>query len=235
MHNHANQALQLRLLRRLQSESQPLAECARALQAFLRTEQQVRAVWYFSWLDSVGIYTPEGDVRGWPPGPDDRRTATDRKLFALLQKQSQFSIEQILALNCWLSKRIRRAGLQHGVVVSMPLSPEQDGLVVIELKGDAPLFALDGLLSMLTEWLSCRQQESRPVELLSNDPHPALWVDSQAGLIEVNKAAADLFGAHIVEHAQQALPYNHQQLVRNCLMQQRVIEDVSAQFAQQTF
>ena len=157
MHNHANQALQLRLLRRLQSESQPLAECARALQAFLRTEQQVRAVWYFSWLDSVGIYTPEGDVRGWPPGPDDRRTATDRKLFALLQKQSQFSIEQILALNCWLSKRIRRAGLQHGVVVSMPLSPEQDGLVVIELKGDAPLFALDGLLSMLTEWLRDRK------------------------------------------------------------------------------
>lgn len=235
MHKPINQALQLRLLHRLQSESQPLAECARALQALLRTDQQVRAVWYFTWQDQAGIYSPEGDVRGWPPGPDDVLAASDQRLFTLLQQQPLLSVKQVSAINCWLAKRMTRAGVSHGVVASLSLAPQQYGLVVVELQDAAPLFAVDSLLLVLTTWLGSTLQSARPVELLSNDPHPALWVDSQAKLIEVNKAAADLFGAHIVENAQQALPYNHQQLVRSCVTQQRVIEDVSAHFAERVF
>lgn len=235
MYNPTNQALQLRLLHRLQSENQPLAECARALQALLRADQQVRAVWYFSWLEGAGIYNPEGDIRGWPPGPDDVLAASDQRLFTLLQQQPQLSVKQVSAINCWLAKRMTRAGVSHGVVASLSLAPQQHGLVVVELQDAAPLFAVDSLLLVLTTWLGSTLQSARPVELLSNDPHPALWVDSQAKLIEVNKAAADLFGAHIVENAQQALPYNHQQLVRSCVTQQRVIEDVSAQFAERVF
>ena len=235
MHNHANQALQLRLLRRLQSENQPLTECAQALQALLRTDQQVRAVWYFTWQDQAGIYSPEGDVRGWPPGPEDVPLATDHRLFTLLQQQPQLSVKQVSAINCWLAKRMARAGISHGLVASLSLAPQQHGLLVVELQADAPQFAIDSLLLVLTAWLGCTQQCARPAELLSNDPHPALWVDSQGGLVEVNKAAADLFGAHIVENAQLALPYNHQQLVRSCVTQQRVIEDVAAQFAERVF
>ena len=66
MAGKGNQALQLQLLQRLLSEKQPLAECARALQAVLSADPQVRSVWYFTW-QQAGIYSPEGDVRGWPP------------------------------------------------------------------------------------------------------------------------------------------------------------------------
>lgn len=235
MHNHYNQRLQLRLLRRLQSESQPLAECARVLQAVLRADQQVRSVWYFNWQERAGIYNPEGDVRGWPPGPGDLSAVTDHDLFSALQQQEQLSIEQASAIDCWLSRRMRRAGISHGVIASLPLHPQQHGVVVVELQGQAPLFAVDSLLLVLSAWLSCAQSETLPAELLTTDPHPALWVDPQANLLEVNKTAADMFGAQISEYAQQALPNNHQHLVHSCLSQQRVIEDVSAQFAQQVF
>ena len=230
-----NQRLQLRLLQRLLSEKQPLPECARALQALLRADQQVRSVWYFSWQEHAGIFSPEGDVRGWPPGPGDVSAITDHSLFAALQEQGQLSIEQASAIDCWLSRRIRRAGISHGVIASLPLSAQHYGVVVVELQADAPLFAMDSLLLVLTAWLDCAQHHALPTELLTTDPHPALCVDSQANLLEVNKAASDIFGAQISEYAQQVLPHNHQHLVHSCLNQQRVIEDVAAHFAEQTF
>lgn len=232
MHNPLNQRLQLRLLQRLLSEQQPLAECARALQALLRSDRQVRSVWYFNWQAAASIYSPEGDVRGWPPGPGDLLAATDQALFTQLQVQSQLSIEQASAIDCWLSRRMRRAGVSHGVVASLPLYPQQQGVVVIELQAAAPLFALDSLLLLLSDWLHCTEHRAQTTQLLSTDPYPALWVDAQGQLLEVNKAARDMLGASIVEHAQQALPHNHQQLVRSSLTQQRVIEDVAAQFEQ---
>ena len=235
MTHHVNQRLQLRLLQRLLSEKRPLTECARALQAVLRADQHVRSVWYFSWQKRAGIFSPEGDIRGWPPGPGDVSAVTDHSLFAALQKQMQLSIEQASAIDCWLSRRIRRAGISHGVIVSLPLSAQCYGVVVVELHSDAPLFAIDSLLLVLSSWLDCAQHHALPAELLTTDPHPALWVDSQAHLLEVNKAASDIFGAQISKSAEQALPNNHQHLVRSCLSQQRVIENVSAQFAEQTF
>ncbi len=233
MHNHVNQRLQLRLLQRLLSENQPLTECAQALQAVLRSDPHVRSVWYFNWQSSADIYSPEGDVRGWPPGPGDLLTASDQCLFTALQEHSQLSIAQASAMDCWLSKRMRRAGITHGVMVNLPLRRQQEGLVVIELQADVALFALDSLLLVLCAWLRCAENEVVPAELLSTDPHPALWVSHQAGLIEANKAAIDMFGAQIAENAQLALPHNHQQLVHSCLNQQRVIEDVTARFAEQ--
>ena len=235
MTHNANQRLQLRLLQRLLSEKQPLTECARALQALLRADQQVRAVWYFTWQEHAGIYSPEGDVRGWPPGPSDLSAATDHPLYTALHQHEQLSIEQASAIDCWLTKRMRRAGIWHGVMASLPLCPEQHGIVVIELQAQAPLCAVDSVLLLLSAWLRCAQSERLPAELLTTDPHPALWVDAQANLLEVNKTAADMFGAQISEYAQQALPSNHQHLVHSCLSQQRVIEDVSAQFAQKVF
>ena len=231
MTNLPNQKLQLHLLQRLLSEKQPLAECARALQAVLRADPQVRSVWYFNWQTSADIYSPEGEVRGWPPGPGDLLTATDRNLFSALQEQPQLSIAQVSELDCWLSRRMRRAGISHGVVISLPLQAQQDGIVVIELEADVALSALDSLLLVLSMWMRDAQQQSLPAELLSTDPHPALWVDQQAVLVEVNRAAAEMFGAQLTEVAQQALPHNHVQLVRSCLTQQRVIADVSAQLA----
>ena len=59
MPHQINQKLQLRLLQRLLSEEQPLSECARALQALLRADQQVRSVWYFSWQERAGIFSPD--------------------------------------------------------------------------------------------------------------------------------------------------------------------------------
>lgn len=230
-----NQRLQLRLLRRLQYDKQPLAECARALQKVLRADPQVRSVWYFNWQSNVSIYTPEGDVCGWPPGPADAVAATDHTLFAALHAQAQLSIAQVSAMDTWLAKRMRRAGISHGVVAHVPLYPQQQGLVVVELQADAPVFAIDSLLMVLAECLPCRQLEVQPAALLSADPHPALWVDQYAQLIEVNKAAADIFAWQMTANATQALPNNHQQLVQSCFSQQRVIEDVSAQFAQSTF
>ena len=226
-----NQTLQLRLLRRLQSGKQPLTECARALQAVLRADKQVRSVWYFNWQDNADIYSPEGDVRGWPPGPGDLLAATDHNLFTLLQKQPQLSVEQAGAIDCWLSRRMQRAGISHGVIVSLPLLPQQHGIAVIELQADAPLFALDSFLVVLTEMTRVVQDKELPAELLANDPQPVLWVDQQAALVEANKATVEMLGTQITENVQQALPNNHLQLVRNCLSQQRVIEDVLAQFA----
>ena len=235
MTHHVNQRLQLRLLQRLLSERRPLTECARALQAVLRADQHVRSAWYFSWKKRAGIFSPVGDIRGWPPGPGDVSAVTDHSLFTALQEQMQLSIEQASAIDCWLSRRIRRAGINYGVIVSLPLSTQHYGVAVVELQASAPVFAIDSLLLVLSSWLDFAQHHALPAELLTTDPHPALWVDSQAHLLEVNKAAADMFGAQISEYAQQALPNNHQHLVRSCLSQQRVIEDVAAQFAEQTF
>lgn len=232
MHRQVEQRLQLRLLQRLLSERQPLAECARVVQALLRADPQVHSVWYFSWQNSADIYNPEGDVRCWPPGPSDVVAATDHNLFTLMQEHTQLSIEQVSAMDCWLSKRMRRAGISHGVVVNLPLLAQQHGLLVIELQAAAPLSALDSLLVVLGTWLHCAQDAPLPTELLSTDPHPALWVDQHAALLEVNKTAAEMFAGQIAENAQQALPNNHRQLVRACLSQQRMIADVSAQFGQ---
>lgn len=232
MHRQIEQRLQLRLLQRLLSERQPLAECARVVQALLRADPQVHSVWYFTWQDSADIYNPEGDVRCWPPGPSDVLAATDHNLFTLMQEQAQLSIEQVSAMDCWLSKRMRRAGISHGVVVNLPLLAQQHGLLVIELQAAAPLSALDSFLVVLGAWLHCAQDAPLPTELLSSDPHPALWVDQHAALLEVNKTAAEMFAGQIAENAQQALPNNHQHLVRSCLSQQRVIADVSAQFGE---
>ena len=194
MPHQINQKLQLRLLQRLLSEEQPLSECARALQALLRADQQVRSVWYFSWQERAGIFSPEGDVRGWPPGLGDQLAVTDLDLLTVLHKQTQLSIEQVSAMDVLLSRRIRGAGIRHGVIASMPLSAQQYGIVVIELQADAPLFAVNSLLLVLTAYLDCAQDQISPAELLTTEPHPALWVDGQAQLLEVNKAAADLFG-----------------------------------------
>lgn len=232
MQSRMDQQLQLRLLQRLLREQQPLAECARALQEVLRADQQVRSVWYFNWQSCAGVYSPEGDVRGWPPGPGDLLAVNDHSLFQLLQEHAQLSIERVCAVDCWLSRRMRRAGISHGVVVSLSLLAQQQGLAVIELQADAPLFALDSLISVLITSLDCVSSATAPAELLAADPHPALWVDPQARLVEVNKAAAQLFGPQLMENAQQALPNNHTQLVSACLQQQRVIEDVSASWAE---
>lgn len=231
MTNLLNQKLQLQLLQRLVSEQQPLADCASALQAVLRTDSQVRSVWYFNWQSSADIYSPEGDVRGWPPGPGDLLTASDQNLYSALQVQSQQSIAEVSAIDCWLSRRMRRAGISHGVVVNLPLQAQQDGIVVIELEAEAAVSALDRFLLLLSLWIGDAQQQIMPTELLSSDPHPALWVNQQATLIEVNQAAAEMFGEQLVEAAQQALPHNHVQLVHSCFTQQRVIADVSARLA----
>lgn len=231
MTNLLNQKLQLQLLQRLVSEQQPLADCARALQAVLRTDSQVRSVWYFNWQGSADIYSPEGDVRGWPPGPGDLLTASDQNLYSALQVQSQQSIAEVSAIDCWLSRRMRRAGISHGVVVNLPLQAQQDGIVVIELEAEAAVSALDRFLLLLSLWIGDAQQQTMPTELLSSDPHPALWVNQQAALIEVNQAAAEMFGEQLVETAQQTLPHNHVQLVHSCFTQQRVIADVSARLA----
>ncbi len=58
-------------------------------------------------------------------------------------------------------------------------------------------------------------------------------MNHHAEFVEVNNAAVDRFGTQIAENTQLALPHNHQQLVRSSLNQQRVIEDVAAQFAEQ--
>src|SRR5699024_9410155 len=108
-------------------------------------------------------------------------------------------IAQASNIDCWLVKRMLRAGVCYGVVASLPLYPEQPGLVVIELQQSAPECALDSVLAVLAAWLRCAQAEARPVELLASDPHPALWVDGRAHLLEVNKTAAALFGPHIGE------------------------------------
>ncbi|NLJ13461.1 MAG: PAS domain-containing sensor histidine kinase, partial [Gammaproteobacteria bacterium] len=119
MAGKGNQALQLQLLQRLLSEKQPLAECARALQAVLSADPQVRSVWYFTWQQQAGIYSPEGDVRGWPPGPGDLQNVSDQHLFTALQAQSQLSIAQASNIDCWLVKRMLRAGVCYGVVASL--------------------------------------------------------------------------------------------------------------------
>lgn len=232
MHNHTNQTLQLRLLQRLLNENQPLTECARALQAVLRCDLLVRSVWYCNWQHSAGIYSPIGDVRGWPTGSSDRLIASDHALFSALQQQSQLSIEQAAELDCWLASCLCGAGIKHGIIVSLPLVAEQSSVVVIELQADAALFALNSFLVLLRTWLGSAQRQSLPTELLTTDPNPVLWVDQHAALLEVNKTAADLFGADLAGSAQLALPSNHLHLVRACLSQQRVIEDVSVKFAE---
>ena len=233
MAEQTNQKLQLRLLQRLLSDKQPLSQCARALQAVLRFDPQVRSVWYFNWQASADIYSPEGDVRGWPPGPSDLLTATDQQLFSALQHNARLTIAQVHAIDCWLSHRIKRAGISHGVVVSLPLQTDQEGLLVIELQQGVELYALDSLLLVLSAYLGSVANERPPAELLSTDPQPALWVNHHAEFVEVNNAAVDRFGTQIAENTQLALPHNHQQLVRSSLNQQRVIEDVAAQFAEQ--
>lgn len=233
MAEQTNQKLQLRLLQRLLSDKQPLSQCARALQAVLRFDPQVRSVWYFNWQASADIYSPEGDVRGWPPGPSDLLTATDQQLFSALQHNARLTITQVHAIDCWLSHRIKRAGISHGVVVSLPLQTDQEGLLVIELQQGVELYALDSLLLVLSAYLGSVTNERPPAELLSTDPQPALWVNHHAEFVEVNNAAVDRFGTQIAENTQLALPHNHQQLVRSSLNQQRVIEDVAAQFAEQ--
>lgn len=232
MSNLTDQTLQLRLLRRMLDEKQPLAECARALQAVLRSDRQVRSVWYFNWQATAGIYSPEGDVRGWPPGPGDVLAATDQALFTQLQTQRQLSLVQVSAMDCWLSRRMRRAGVSHGMIAQLALFPQQQGAVVIELQADAPVFALDTLILLLSEGLHTSEYNTQPLQLLSTDPAPAIWVDAQGQLLEVNQAALALLGAALTEHAQQALPHNHKQLVRSSLTQQRVIEEVAAQYGE---
>ncbi|MDY7219267.1 PAS domain S-box protein [Denitrificimonas sp. JX-1] len=234
MQRRDNQALHLRLLQRLLREKRPLVDCAAALQKVLQLDSNVRAVWYFTWQASAGIYSPIGDGQGWPPGPDDLTEASDQKLFHAMQQQTQLSLKEVAVMDCWLAKRIQRSGLSKGVVARLSLYPGQQGLIAVELQPEAPLYALDSLLNILSLQLACTQPAA-PVELLSNDPNPVLWVNRHSDLVEVNQAVIDLFGHQIVECAMQALPNNHVHLVRSCLQQQRVVEDVPAHFAQSVY
>ena len=99
--------------------------------------------------------------------PGDLLTVNDHSLFQLLQEHAQL-VERVCAVDCWLSRRMRRAGISHGVVVSLSLLAQQQGLAVIELQADAPLFALDSLISVLITSLDCVSSATAPGRAFSS-------------------------------------------------------------------
>lgn len=229
------QQLQIRLLQRLLYENQPLKECAQALQNVLRADPQIRSAWFFKWKADAKIYSPDGETGGWPPGPGDMVAASDLPLFAEIEMCGRMEINQARQLDCWLSQRIIRAGISHGLLVRIALPLHPPGLLVIELQPNATSGSLNSFLALLDCWLDT-QAASRPVaELLSSDPLPVLWVDQQAIPVELNPAASRLLGKTAADNTHPALPVNHLHLVHTSLTQQRVIEGVTSEFAGNTW
>lgn len=235
MLNHAQQKLQIRLLQRLLYENQPLKDCAQALQDLLRCDPLVRNAWYFKWQEEAEIYSPDGDTGGWPPGPGDITTPTDRPLFELISQSPHVDIRQVRNMGCWLSQRIIRAGISHGLVIHAALPMQPRGLLVIELQADVPPGALNSFLGLLNCWLEGSTLHDSAIGLLASDPLPALWADRHARPVELNPAASRLLGQQAADSSHPALPVNHLQLVQTCLAQQRVIEGVTTEFAGHTW
>ena len=213
--------LQSQLLLRRVGEQRPLAECAAALCELLRGCPPVRAAWYLAWQPASGSYIPVCGGR-LPPAADDPLTLSDQPLHTLLQRQTRLSLAELRQVPCWLAGRLRRAGVEQGLAVSLSLLPGQPGLLLLHVgEGSDP--ALELALALLRSLLAVGQPSSPP--WLDADPQPALLLDGAAEPLGHNSAWQRLLAG---QSAERVLPVNHVQLVRACLAQRRAIEGVEA-------
>ena len=215
--------LQSQLLLRLVSEQRPLGECAAALCELLRGCPPVRAAWYLAWQPASGSYLPVCGGR-LPPAADDPLTLNDQPLFALLREHDPLPIAELRNLPCWLAGRLRRAGVEQGLAVSLSLLPGQPGLLLLHVgEGSDP--ALELALALLRSLLVTAAGQPSGTPWLDADPQPALLLDGDAEPLGHNSAWQRLLAG---QPAERLLPVNHVQLVRACLAQRRAIEGVEA-------
>jgi PAS domain S-box-containing protein len=225
------QALQVQVLTQLLREPRPLAECADGLRRFLRTCPQVQEAWYLSWQPRTRTYAHEGQAGQLPPGQGDPLQASDQVLFDRLQVEPLLSLAALRQVPCWLAGRLRRAGVEYGRVLALPLLTGQSGVLLVALRESGPLDGLDGVLALLPALLPLSGNLPRSTPLLGSDPQPALLVDAAAQPVEFNPALATLLGEASLTEMSRVLPVNHPHLVRASLAQQRAIENVEVKVA----
>lgn len=215
--------LQSQLLLRRVGEQRPLAECAAALCELLRGCPPVRAAWYLAWQPASGSYIPVCGGR-LPPAADDPLALSDQPLHTLLQGQTRLSLAELRQVPCWLAGRLRRAGVEQGLAVSLSLLPGQPGLLLLHVaEGSDP--ALELALALLRSLLANAVGQPSSPPWLDADPQPALLLDGAAEPLGHNSAWQRLLAG---QPAERVLPVNHVQLVRACLAQRRAIEGVEA-------
>ena len=218
---------------RLQREGMALAACADALCRALQDCAQIRRAVYLSWHAPSGIYRHEGRARHLPPGFGEALQSSDRALFQRLQDEGRLELAQVRQLDCWLAGRLRRAALEHGQVLELTLQPGQQGLLLVELQpevGQDWLVAVHELLNLLLASVGGQLRDS---PLLGHDPQPSALLDSRGRPLELNEAMMALLEQLSLVDASSLLPVSHSHLVQACLAQQRAIENVEVQVAEQ--
>nr|BFE98001.1 hypothetical protein GCM10020185_85370 [Pseudomonas brassicacearum subsp. brassicacearum] len=142
-------------------------------------------------------------------------------------------LAQVRQLDCWLAGRLRRASLEHGQVLELALQPGQQGLLLVELQpevGQDWLVAVHELLNLLLASVGGQLRDS---PLLGHDPQPSALLDSRGRPLELNEALMALLEQLSLVDASSLLPVSHSHLVQACLAQQRAIENVEVQVAEQ--
>ncbi|CAN7595571.1 PAS domain-containing sensor histidine kinase [Pseudomonas umsongensis] len=218
---------------RLQRESVSLAARADALCLALQECPEVQRAVYLSWQPPSRIYRHEGTAQHFPPGLGDPALASDQVLFDLLADTGRLALADVRRLDCWLSGRLRRAGISHGQVFDLALTPGQPGLLLVQVREGVSLDWLGWVQDLLTTLLSSVNGMLRGSPLLGLDPQPSLLLDAQGRPLEFNAALMALLAEKSLGDVLGFLPVNHRELVRACLTQQRAVEGVEAQFESQ--
>ncbi|MBO3275374.1 PAS domain-containing sensor histidine kinase [Pseudomonas schmalbachii] len=215
----------LNTLVRLIREQAPLTARAAALCRLCATRPGAGRSLYLGWQGRT--YEPLGGGQ-LPPGHGDPLQASDDALHAALASQARLSLVELARLPCWLAGRLKRAGMQEGLALSLSLGSGQDGLLLIEGGAEAAAW-LDWTGELLSGLLSLAGGALPTAPLLSADPLPALLLDEQARPLEANEALRGLLAEGVADDALSLLPGNHAHLVRASLERGRSIIDVPSE------
>ncbi|MCR4159518.1 PAS domain S-box protein [Kerstersia gyiorum] len=210
----------------LQRQAAPLAMKAVLLARSLRQCGGIGRVFYLAWQTQSRTYLQIGDHH-LPPGQGDPLAASDQTLHATMQHTPRLTLAALRELPCWLAGRLRRAGMEHGLALSLPLEAGTPGLLLVELDGAE---RSDWLAWMHDALLALIQEPATPQgpPLLATDPRPSLLLDGEAGLHAMNPALLALLGEAPLSGFARCLPVNYAHIVRACLAQGRAIEHQEA-------
>ncbi|MCM2321470.1 MAG: PAS domain-containing sensor histidine kinase, partial [Pseudomonas sp.] len=221
---------ELQELVRLAGEGVGRHELADALLRLTRSRPEVIQAYYLAWQAAAGTYAELGSVERLPPGQGDPLTASDAELHAQLTARGELGLAELRRLPCWLAGRLRRAGIRQGVALALELTPDEPGLLLLEL--EEPGSGLAGWLAqLLGAVLLLARQQLRPSPLLDADGEPSLLLDGDGRLLDRNRAALQLQQDCGVTGAGALLPVNHTPLLHACLQQRRAIGPVSVEVA----
>ena len=180
---------------------------------------------YLAWQAGAGTYAELGSAERLPPGQGDPLSASDAPLQARLRECGALNIATLRQLPCWLAGRLRRSGIQHGLALELALTPDAPGLLLIvtpDAQGD-----LHGWVGeLLGACLLLARQAVRPSPLLDADAEPALLLDDEGRLLDLNQAGHALRQACAVDDALALLPGSYRQMLAASLQQRRAVGPV---------